>query len=694
MSDSVTPYTIIALIGCLLLGIGLAWLLYEKSKHLGQRLRYGLTIGRAIVISFIAMLLFFPLVRNISYNLEKPIIVIGQDNSLSVGNIAPPNFKPQRYESDLKTLVERLSSKYEVKSYHFSDSVKPGLNFKNNGKLSNGARFISQINDELLNRNVGAIILASDGIFNRGGSPIYQLNKLKAPVYTIALGDTVPKKDLIIANVNHNSLVYLDNEFNVEVQVQAFEGKGTESVLSVMQDGKIVYTEKIRINSNAFAQTYPVKLKASRLGMQKYTIQLSAIPDEISKRNNIQQLFIDVIDARQKVLIAAAGPHPDIAALKQALQLNLHYDPKVVLGDELNVLNPNDYGLVVMYQLPNLQNDAASFIGKLKKSTVPLWYILGAQSSLGNFNQLQAEVNYSGNVQTLQEAFPEPNPNFTAFNLASAAAEIMAGFDPLQSPFGRLEVRGDAMVVLYQRIGKVKTSSPQLFFLTSNGRKTGYLIGEGLWRWKLSEAQAGAQTGIFNSLIGNSVQYLTVKDDKRKFRVYTAKNTFEENENVLINAVLYNDSYVSVNTADVSIQIRDAAGKSYSYLFSKTDAGYQLDAGALPAGNYNYIASTMLGSKKYTAQGIFYINTLLAEYQQTTANHQLLHSLSFSTNGKSYLPAELLKIVEDIENNEDVKTLSYEDRKYESLINFKWLFILIMLLLTAEWFFRKRNGEI
>jgi len=44
--------------------------------------------------------------------------------------------------------------------------------------------------------------------------------------------------------------------------------------------------------------------------------------------------------------------------------------------------------------------------------------------------------------------------------------------------------------------------------------------------------------------------------------------------------------------------------------------------------------------------------------------------------------------------NENIKTLSYEDRKYEELINFKWLFVCILFLLTLEWFFRKRNGEV
>ena len=63
------------------------------------------------------------------------------------------------------------------------------------------------------------------------------------------------------------------------------------------------------------------------------------------------------------------------------------------------------------------------------------------------------------------------------------------------------------------------------------------------------------------------------------------------------------------------------------------------------------------------------------------------------TNGKMVMPLNLLSITDELDKNEQIKTISYEDRKYEELINFKWLFALILLLLSVEWFLRKRNGE-
>ena len=139
------------------------------------------------------------------------------------------------------------------------------------------------------------------------------------------------------------------------------------------------------------------------------------------------------------------------------------------------------------------------------------------------------------------------------------------------------KILGTQQVVLDQRNGKTKTDRPQLFFMNDNGRKVGYLIGEGLWKWKLSEARENTQTPVFNDLMGKVVQYLSVKDDKRKFKVRPVKNTFEENDQVLLNASLYNDSYQPVNTPDVNLLLKDEKGKTYNFTFSRYESSYQLN---------------------------------------------------------------------------------------------------------------------
>jgi len=689
-----TGTSILSFLGCLALGILYAWLLYRNNKNLDKKVQYGLTALRIIVVTTIAWLLFAPLIKTLNYTLDKPVIIIGQDNSLSVGQVKPVGFDQKLYEQNLKALQDKLSDKYEVKTYRFGDQVADGFDFKNQDKLTNAAAFFQKIKDEYTNRNVGAIVLATDGIFNQGGNPLYSVNQINAPVYTIALGDSIPKRDVLISNVNYNNIVYLDDDFTIEVQVQAFQSDRENTPLTVSQNGAKVEQQNMAINGNAFVKTIPVKLHAGKIGVQKYTVQVGTLKNEITTKNNSQTFYVEVIDGRQKVLLAAVAPHPDLTVLKEAISLNKHYEAKLALADDLNAIDPSKFDLIVLYQLPDAQNSSAGFLQKLSTFKKPIWYILGAQSNVNAFNQIQNQVNLSSANGSIQEVYPDLANDFSSFNLTEADKKQFSTFDPLLTPFGRLTVNASATSVFNQRIGKIGTQSPLLFFTAENGLKAGYLMGEGLWRWKLSEAENEHQQSVLNDLISKTVQYLSVKDDKRRFKVFTSKSAYDENETIQFNGTLYNDSYQPVNESEVKLQIKNEAGKVFNYIFSKTENAYQLDAGTMPAGNYSYFANTSLGGKKFTATGSFYVNALIAEYQQTTANHQLLNTMSKQSNGKMFMPKNLLKIADEITKNENIKTISYEDRKYDELINIKWLFGLIMILLSLEWFLRKRNGEL
>jgi hypothetical protein len=694
MGNAFTFYSFLAVFGCLLTGAGFAWLLYGRSSAMTKPMRITLAVIRGVAVALILWLLFSPLIRQISYTLEKPLIVIAQDNSQSISSVMPPGFDSISYRKSIQKLRDELSGQYDVRAYSFSDQVSEGLDFSYQGKLSNASVLLRQLKDELLNRNVGAVILATDGIFNRGGSPSADIAELKAPVYTIALGDTTAQKDVLIANISSNDLVYLDNDFKVEVQAEAYQCAGSETRLTVTENGKKLKDQLIRFNSAQVIRNIPLTLKATSLGTHQYTVSLSAVKGEISVNNNSQRLMVEVIDDRRKVLIAAAGPHPDLAALKEAIARNKHYDVSLLTGEKLAAADPKTYGLVILYQLPGILQEGNVFIDKIRSAKVPLWYILGAQSNITQFNQLQNEVNLTANGRGLMYTYSDINKGTSIFDLDAAARKVIENFDPLQAPSGELRTLGDYQSVLNQRRGKVSTQLPQLFFMNSNGRKTGYLIGEGLWKWKFSEAKENQQVPVFTSLISKVVQYLSAQDDKRKFVVHPAKQIFDENEHVLINASLYNDSYVAVNSPEVTIRLSNSSGKSYNFSFSRFESAYQLDAGILPPGNYSYIANTALGTQKYTAKGSFFINVLVAEFQQTVANHQLLYQLSEQTNGKMYFPDQVGVLQEELMKSKEMKTLSYEDRRYDELINFKWLFVLILVLLSTEWFLRKRNGAV
>ncbi|AYL98972.1 hypothetical protein [Mucilaginibacter celer] len=677
---------------CLLLGLAYAWLMYRQPAEIGRNLRYGLATLRTIAVFFIALLLVSPLVKSVKYEPQKPLVLIAQDNSSSINTFKPADFNTSTFIDDLAKLKEQLGDKYDVQEFNFDKDLHPGLSKSFGGKQTDIAGALRQLNNRFTNQNIGALVLATDGLYNQGNDPQYDAKNIKTSIYTIALGDTTAKRDLLIGNINYNKTAFLGNDFIIEVLATAYQSKGENMSLSVTEDGKQVYQQSIPVTATDFKKIIPIKLNASKKGLRKYTISIAPIKNELSIQNNTETIYVEVLDARQKVLLLYNGPHPDITVIKQAIETNKNYEVKAASINNAADIKPADYSLVVFYQISAA--DYPPIKSFIAKSKTPVWYIIGSQSNLQAVNSEQSTVKISAGRAETQEVLALPANDFTAFNLSDSARRKISALPPLLAPFGSYGTSTGTSVLLRQKIGAVATTYPLLAFGDEVGRRTAVLTGEGIWRWQLSEYQNYENQNATNELLSQTVQYLTANANRQRFRVYPARNVFDEGENVILNAELYNDALELVNTPDVKIELKNTAGKNYSYLFTRTGQSYQLDAGALPVGEYTYSASTQNGKQDFKASGQFTIKALNLETRQSAANHVLLNTLAKQSGGQMIKPSDVSKLADLIRKNENVKTVVYEDKHYSDLVDVKWLFGLILVLLSVEWFLRKREGEI
>jgi hypothetical protein len=77
---------------------------------------------------------------------------------------------------------------------------------------------------------------------------------------------------------------------------------------------------------------------------------------------------------------------------------------------------------------------------------------------------------------------------------------------------------------------------------------------------------------------------------------------------------------------------------------------------------------------------------------RTVADHNLLYQLASQHNGKLYHSNDFEKIAEDINATNKLKPILFDTYKTESAINLKWIFVLLLLLISGEWFTRKYLG--
>jgi hypothetical protein len=679
-------------LACLALGLLYAWLLYRQPVSLSNTFRYSLFAVRAIVVSVIAFLLLAPLLKSVTLQPQKPLILILQDNSESIKLFQNSSEKISSLTTNLDQVKTTLGDNYEVHEFNFDRTLHDGLSDKFNGKQTDISAALKALDDRYVNQNIGAIILATDGLYNQGSDPQYEAKNFKSTIYTIALGDTTPKRDLLIANVNYNKTAFLGNDFVIEVLAEAYQSKGETMRLSVTEDGKLVATQNIPVNSDAFQKLVPIKLNADKKGVRKFNINIAPISNELSIQNNSETIYVEVLDAKQKILLIYNGPNPDINVIKTDIEVNKNYEVKTVGITDLSTIKPADYSLIILHQLT--PNNLGALQNFLAKSKIPVWYMLGSQSDLQAFNIAQTEVKISAGNTDLQEVFAQAVPEFSAFTLSDSSKQKINALPPLLAPFGSYTSSPVNQVLFKQKIGNITTTYPLLSFADGGGRRTGILTGEGLWRWQLDEYKNYGNHHAMEELLSQSVQYLTANANRQKFRVYTAKNVFDEGENVILNAELYNDALELTNTPDVKIDLKSTSGKNYSFLFTRSGQSYQLDAGILPVDEYTYTASTKLGTKTFTANGLLTVKALNLETRQSVANHQLLNNIAKQSGGQMLLPSQVSQLADLIKHNDNIKTIVYQDKHYGDIIDIKWIFAIILVLLSAEWFVRKREGEV
>ncbi len=674
---------------CLVAGFVFSGALYLRDKKNSDRsnpLLISLAALRCVSVSLIALLLLDIFIKRLVNETEKPVIIIAQDNSSSIIAGKDSTQLKTEYIKALESFISAIKEKYDVKSYLFDSENKPvqlisNIDFK--GKETDISNVFSDIENNYANKNIGAIVLATDGIYNKGSNPLYRIEKINAPIYTIALGDTIPLKDTWIQTINHNQIAYLGNSFPVEVIVNAVDLKDKAVTLSISQNGNVLKKDAVNITSNSFSKSYNFVLDATTTGVQKYTVTLSTLDDDKNKQNNTQSFIVDVIDNREKILILANAPHPDVAAIEQSISASQTYEVEVSLLDKFSKpLKP--YSLIILHQTANIPQ---RILSELKANNQSVFFIgLNAPQGLLGIESQKSSNHFN-------DAEPSIQTNFSLFTISDALKNYMKDLPAVTCNFGSQNLKNGASSLINQRIGVVNTDNTLLYFNEINGTKTAAFLGDGLWRWRMRDFADHGNYNLFNELMSKTVQYLSVKADKSFFRVFT-KKIINENEALDFTAEVYNQSYELVTEPDVTLVLKDSKNKVYNYTFTKKQTLYNLVAGQFPAGEYNYEAKVKFGDKLYTKSGLIVIKEIISEKINTVANHQLLFQLSKQSGGKLVYKNQLEQLQKDILANDTIKSITYSHKQLTDLINLKWLFFIIVLLLSLEWFLRKYNGKV
>lgn len=691
MAFITTQYSLWFLPLCLAAGFIYAFILYRKDRKLSEAPKALKTLMfsfRFLSVSIISFLLLSPFLKNIGRTVEKPIIIYAQDNSESVKS---DKAVTEIFSDRIKDFFQN-NPDYNFKIFTFGQDVLQTDSFTFKDKETDISQIISDIKNRFYNQNTGALILVSDGIFNKGYNPVNEIKNTNFPIYTIALGDTNIRKDLVIKEIKHNKTAFVNSKFPLQIKINADKLKGKSSEIKVYDNNTLIYNQKISITSNSFYKSYDIKIKADKPGFHKIKVVLQGVEDEINYENNKKTVIVEVTDKKQKILILSDAPHPDIAAIRGALKLNRNFETDYYSSDKFNK-NINSYNLIILNNLPSKNNLRANIVSNVVKSDIPVIYMIGMQTDLNMFDNLNTGIITGAYSNAPDEVTGKLNNNFTLFDINPEVEEITLNAPPLISPFGDYKITKHNQTLFFRMVRNINTKQPLIVFFTGTGnKKTAVITGEGIWRWRIFDYKSNKNHYLFNELINSIVQFMISKESKNRFKV-TCERVIPENQNIKVTAEIFDKNYKPADVKEVNFNLIDSNKQVHKFKFTKSGKKHFLNLKKLPEGDYRWTAECIFNGSKYKQEGMFTVISSNNEVLSFRANHKVLYKIAKHTSGKMFFPNDVKKLINEIKQNADIKPVSYSEKKTEALINFKLIFFIILFLLTTEWFLRKFFGS-
>ena len=698
VSDYAWYFPVLCIFGALLL-TGIAYFRNKKLKEFKPYKVYILSFLRFSSLFLSMLLLMNIFLKTDTQRIEKPILAFAIDNSESMvfrQNNSLKNDSLKSFLSEVFSLEDKLQEKYNVKYFSFGEKFSPVKNIESfdfKEKRTDFSQMFESLKSVLYNNNSGAMVVFSDGIFNKGQDPVYSAQNVGKKIYTVVLGDTSRYKDLSVSKVLYNESAFLGNEFPIEISVSAKMLKGKNSVCQVEHRGKTVYQENFSIKSDNFSFTIPLTLKANDKGFQKYSISLKPLEGEITEVNNSKDIIIEVVDDKYKILLLYAYPHPDVAAFKNALDKNLSYSTEISSVEEFSNKNILAFDLVVLFGLPSKKINTDKIFSDITTKHIPTFFVLNQDVDLQKFSKVNncLEIISSGKTSLDEASFSE-NTNFSLFSFENGVQQILHSCPPLNCPFGDYKLFATTQVFGFQVIKGITTNKPLICVSEKEKARSAVISGDGIWRWRMDCYRRYLSHEKFDLFLQRISQYLLKKADKEMFSVLV-KKIFDENEPVYFNAKVFDNSFNPIDDSDVSMEISSENGEKKSFKFEKNSSGYYLRVDNLLSGNYTFTAKTSK-PKTMTKSGAFSIRQIKMESENLQADMSVMTKIARKTMGECFMANELSNLTANLLEDSSIKPSVYIEKSSVSIMDFKLLFFIIVLLFSLEWFLRKYWGTL
>lgn len=665
-------------------------------------LRVVLITIRSVVLILLLVLIFEPTLKVEDTQKNKPVVPVFIDNSSSVINTDSTTLALIQNSIESIPVSDEIDYQYYSFDGSIQKSTQDSIRFlKNDGALTNFQNIFDKLKDD--DGYVTSAVIVSDGIINDGSSSIYEAEELNIPIYTIGVGDTSKVTDVYVSSILNNRFIYKETPTVVAAEISNQNLAGESVIISFKENNKLINSKEIELSQSGINRVVFDYLPLQS-GKQKLSIEVNRLNDETNYENNIRSTFIDVLENKLNILVIGGAPSADFSAVYQSLSLVDEYNPNKYLqinsndflGDEFQQkLDSAQVLVLINFPYGNTPNDVIQrVLAKISNNNIPFLNLIGSNLESLNLNSINQLLPFT-ETRRFDEIYLA-QPNFTDQNsslLRDESNNLLQpdNLPPIAFPNRGFRIKPGNNIIATAKVNNVSTEFPMMITSNQANTRSITIIGSNIWKWRVDSD--ASNVNFFDQLMYNTIQWLRVSNRQRKFFVETSKEIYTAGEQVQFTAQLYDDKLEPIDDGEISIDI-EGNSDSYSLKLSNSEPGIYTGSLNLPKqGDYSYSATADVdGIKQNTYSGKFNIGEVDLEKLQTVMNKNYLEMLASLSGGSYNYIDKSDEIFKQIETSnldkvkQTVSSVTYDPLSLETIL------ILLILLLSAEWFIRKKEG--
>jgi uncharacterized membrane protein len=727
------------------------WLLGAGTLGALAVASYTLARGRAAVVdrsvmaglrvALLAVLLFCMLQPSLILSTVVPQqnflgILVDDSRSMRIPNAQGSprsSFIADAFTPGESELLQALADRFTLRFFRFSSAASridgPGeLGF--DGTHSDVSAALDAAREELAGVPLSGLVLVTDGADN-GSRPLTEalvpLQAAGVPVFTVGLGEETLEPDIEVGRVELPRAILEGSTLLVDVVVTQV-GFGRRTVPLIVEDQeRILAEEEVSLGPDGEPVVARVRFQLDQAGAHRVRFSIPIQSSERVDRNNAREVQIEVRGAREKILYFEGEPRFEVKFMRRAV----HDDDNL----QLVVLQRTAESKFLRLDVDGAEELAAGFPRTREELYRYRALVLGSvEASFFTHDQLQMIADFvserGGGLLMLggRSAFAEggwagtpveevlpvvlidapPDPSFlaevrvtpTPAGAAHAAVQLGETNEETQAKWETLppvtvvnavtEVRpgattllagageglpGPQVVLAHQRYGRGKA----LAFTAQDS-----------WIWQM-HADVPADDLSHETFWQQLLRWL-VDDVPEAVAATLEQEHVERLETVRLVATVGDSTYIEVNDAEVVARITSPTGVVTELPMEWTverDGEYAVDILPGEAGEHEVeVSATRDGQTLGADMTYLQVAPSDEEYFGAGRRTQLLSRIAQETGGQSYTPETVTTLPEDITVSGAGVTLVEE----RDLWDMPALFLLMMLLMGAEWGYRRVRG--